>query len=518
MKVKFYRMNLDAEFFNDIMNGNGFIISEPAEMTIDGVKKKSLYGAQSPLYGTSYEDEQSFVERYRCECGAFKSRQFEGETCPICGTKIECRDSDINIMGWISLGDNRIISPYYYEKLKSAIGKPFPYIITSITKVDINGQARPVTPEENANYEPKSPYDGIGIDGFYEKYDEILNYFKQKKKNKAKTIDLLLKEKRCVFTSHIPIPSTMLRPQGITNNTFYYTSTDRIVSTMFSLSNTLKQVSSVEKQKILERIQTKASELFDAYIAMLKDKKGHIRGEMLGGRLNYTARNVIVPDPTLALNQIDLSYNTFLKVFEYKIIAYLMKIENITLSKAYEIWCKATEFDERVYKIMNYIIETEDTRCLINRNPTLNFYSMLLMKIRKIEPSADVYSMSVPLEILPGLNADFDGDILNIVGMMDDSLSYMFRKFDPVKRMIISRDTGYVNTLFAPTKGQKIDLHYFCTMGAKENDVPQMYAVQDNDSNEVIYVPESEIKNYKSGKLSIDDYDVWNMTHLVPWS
>ena len=55
---------------------------------------------------------------------------------------------------------------------------------------------------------------------------------------------------------------------------------------------------------------------------------------------------------------------------------------------------------------------------------------MLLMKIRKVKPDGNDYILSVPLSILPGLNADFDGDILNIIGMVDESISYMFRKFD----------------------------------------------------------------------------------------
>ena len=66
--------------------------------------------------------------------------------------------------------------------------------------------------------------------------------------------------------------------------------------------------------------------------------------------------------------------------------------------------------------------------------------------------------------MLPGLNADFDGDILNIIGMMSDEMVYSFRKFDPVSRMIISRDSGFLNEYFTLTKGQLIDLYYFCTM------------------------------------------------------
>ena len=95
------------------------------------------------------------------------------------------------------------------------------------------------------------------------------------------------------------------------------------------------------------------------------------------------------------------------------------------------------------------------------------------MKIRKIKHDANDYCLSVPLSILPGLNADFDGDILNIIGLMDRSLVYMFRKFEPITRMIINRDSGLLNNYFTITKGQLIDLYYFCTIGATENDQPE---------------------------------------------
>ena len=104
---------------------------------------------------------------------------------------------------------------------------------------------------------------------------------------------------------------------------------------------------------------------------------------------------------------------------------------------------------------------------------------------------------------LSGLNADFDGDILNIIGLVDKSISYMFRKFDPIKRMIISRDSNLLNEYFSITKGQLIDLYYFCTIGKKENDEPETYPVKDNETGEIIWVVEDEIKNYKSGLVDI---------------
>ena len=53
---------------------------------------------------------------------------------------------------------------------------------------------------------------------------------------------------------------------------------------------------------------------------------------------------------------------------------------------------------------------------------------MLLMKVRKIKRDGRDFALSVPLSILPGLNADFDGDILNIIGMVDKSIAHMFRR------------------------------------------------------------------------------------------
>lgn len=83
-----------------------------------------------------------------------------------------------------------------------------------------------------------------------------------------------------------------------------------------------------------------------------------------------------------------------------------MKLNDIPLSKAYTIWAKSFMFDNMVLEVMNYIVQKEQPRLLINRNPTLNFYSMLLMKIRCVKHSVDDFTLSVPLSILPGLNAD----------------------------------------------------------------------------------------------------------------
>lgn len=58
-------------------------------------------------------------------------------------------------------------------------------------------------------------------------------------------------------------------------------------------------------------------------------------------------------------------------------------------------------------------------------------------------------------------NPSFDGDVLNIIGIMNEQVAYAFRKFDPIDRMIISRDNGKVNGYFMNTKDQLLTIREF---------------------------------------------------------
>lgn len=117
--------------------------------------------------------------------------------------------------------------------------------------------------------------------------------------------------------------------------------------------------------------------------------------------------NVIIPDHTLHDNEVDMSYHTFLELFRDLIIKYLRITENMTINDAYAEWSiSKIRFNPKVYEIMLYILQRDKPMILLNRNPTLNFYSMLLLKIRTVKCDFNDYTLTVPLAILPGLNAD----------------------------------------------------------------------------------------------------------------
>lgn len=284
--VKIKRLNWDVEYYISLLNG-GFVIDEPADITIDGIKKKTLFGPRSELYGTTYGDEQEFAEQYRCKCGAFKGAAFEHEICPFCKQPVESVNDDIKITGWINLGKDKIINPMYYQLLVSAIGKNiFPDIVTSRKKVDKNGKISKPDIYANPDKPPLSPFSGIGIDEFRERYYEIMDYFKEKRKNKADRIEALKRSARSVFTSHIPIYTTKLRQQSITTDTFYYGGLDKQINPIISLSLLLKDCEEIEKPNYLQSIQKKVNAMWDYNFNLLNGKEGLIRGQILGGSLN----------------------------------------------------------------------------------------------------------------------------------------------------------------------------------------------------------------------------------------
>ena len=95
-----------------------------------------------------------------------------------------------------------------------------PDIINGKLKIDIDGNTSIPNPTE-IEKDPTSPFVGIGIDEFRENFKEIMLYFKAKKgKKKAEEYDKIIRNKSAVFTSHIPIYSTMLRPMPMFRELF----------------------------------------------------------------------------------------------------------------------------------------------------------------------------------------------------------------------------------------------------------------------------------------------------------
>jgi hypothetical protein len=406
-RVEVNRLNFDVCAFTDVAEGRGFFITDPPEVDIDETRKKALNGPQSPRFGTTFSDEQAFAERYSCDCGAFTGVAFKDEICPKCGQKVEFKDVNPKMTGWIPFGNKKIVAPHYYRILQAAIGKDeFPEIIYTKKKVDRDGRRVDLTTEEMKEFDPKSPFCGIGLESFRFRFDEVLDFYRKKKPNKASTFDLISKERLKVFTSYAPVYTTLLRQQSVTSENFYFTGIDKDINTLTNLARNLRDSEDIETPVILGRIQQRVNAIWEFNFNLINSKDGLIRDQLIGGSLNFTSRNVICPDPSLKDNEIDLGYSCFYVMFKFKIIYYLMKMYGISLAAANTIWEQGYDFDQRIYEIMLMIINIEHPSVVINRNPTLNYYSIILMDIRTIRPDKGCLTLMVPLSILSGLNAD----------------------------------------------------------------------------------------------------------------
>lgn len=285
-KVKIKRRNWEIDYMQDIISGRGFTIREPATVNVDDISKKSLFGSRSPLYATDYSDEQAFIERHRCKCGEFKGKQFDGETCPLCGTKIEFKDVDVGFTGWISLGKEFTIQPYYYNLINDCFGKNvLNEILDTKNKVDTDGNIIKAESIQEIIGKAKHPFVGIGPIEFRNRFIEIMTFFKNAKKNKSETLENIMREKNNVFASHIPIYTTLLRPQSATSDSYYYNSMDKNVNPLFNLSEKIKTCQDIEKDYVLNRIQRRVNKLWDLNFELLNGKDGWIRDQILGGSL-----------------------------------------------------------------------------------------------------------------------------------------------------------------------------------------------------------------------------------------
>jgi DNA-directed RNA polymerase subunit beta' len=135
---------------------------------------------------------------------------------------------------------------------------------------------------------------------------------------------------------------------------------------------------------------------------MLKGKQGRFRQNLLGKRVDYSGRSVIVAGPELKLNQCGLPKMMALELFKPFVIGYL-----ITNDHAHNIR-SATRLIESgesvVWDALDEVIKGKYV--LLNRAPTLHRLGIQAFQPKLIEGKA----IQLHPLVCYGFNADFDGD------------------------------------------------------------------------------------------------------------
>ena len=134
----------------------------------------------------------------------------------------------------------------------------------------------------------------------------------------------------------------------------------------------------------------------------LRGKQGRFRQNLLGKRVDYSGRSVIVVGPNLKLDQCGLPKHMALELFRPFVISQLIKREF-----AYNIRGANKLIDEKtddVWEILEQVIE--DKHVLLNRAPTLHRLGIQAFRPILIDGKA----IQVHPLVCSAFNADFDGD------------------------------------------------------------------------------------------------------------
>src|SRR3982075_4178812 len=135
---------------------------------------------------------------------------------------------------------------------------------------------------------------------------------------------------------------------------------------------------------------------------MLKGKQGRFRQNLLGKRVDYSGRSVIVAGPTLKLHQCGLPKLMALELFKPFIMSRLVErksVQNIKAAKKY-----VDSMTPEVWDVLEEVIAEHPV--LLNRAPTLHRLGIQAFEPVLVEGKA----IQVHPLVCHAFNADFDGD------------------------------------------------------------------------------------------------------------
>jgi DNA-directed RNA polymerase subunit beta' len=166
----------------------------------------------------------------------------------------------------------------------------------------------------------------------------------------------------------------------------------------------------------------------------LKGKHGLLRQNLLGKRVDYSGRSVIVVGPTLKIDQCGIPKYMALELFRPFVIAELLKRE-----QAFNIRGANRLIEEagaEVWEILEHVIEGKYV--LLNRAPTLHRLSIQAFHPILIEGKA----IQVHPMVCSAFNADFDGDQMAVHVPLSDEAQREARELIAANKNILKPQTG----------------------------------------------------------------------------
>ncbi|MBD8583252.1 MULTISPECIES: DNA-directed RNA polymerase subunit beta' [unclassified Frigoribacterium] len=187
---------------------------------------------------------------------------------------------------------------------------------------------------------------------------------------------------------------------------------------------------------------------------MLKGKQGRFRQNLLGKRVDYSGRSVIIVGPTLKLHQCGLPKQMALELFKPFVIKRLIDLSHAQNIKSAKRMVERSR--PQVWDVLEEIIRERPV--LLNRAPTLH-----RLGIQAFEPQL-VEGKAIQLHplVCAAFNADFDGDQMAVHLPLSVEAQAEARILMLASNNILKPSDGRPVTL--PAQDMIIGLHYLTTV------------------------------------------------------
>ncbi|MEI6563324.1 MAG: DNA-directed RNA polymerase subunit beta' [bacterium] len=230
---------------------------------------------------------------------------------------------------------------------------------------------------------------------------------------------------------------------------------------------------------------------------MLKGKGGRFRQNLLGKRVDYSGRSVIVVGPELKLHQCGLPKKMALVLFEPFIIRRLKEMGVAhTVRSAKKLIDKQSD---EVWAILEEI--TRDKTVMLNRAPTLHRLS-----IQSFEPTlVEGEAIQVHPLVCTAYNADFDGDQMAVHVPLSIEAQIESRLLMLSTHNVFSPSSG--RPVMTPTQDIALGIYYL-TSAAQKDRIKEIRRKKDGKPQEQerlpIFAEASEVRlAYDDGALKI---------------
>ena len=401
------------------------------------------------------------VKDYECLCGKYKRMKFRGIICEKCGVEVTLSKVRRERMGHIDLAAP-VAHIWFLKSLPSRIGLLLDMMLKDLERVLYFESYIVVEPgltslkqfqmlTEDDYYRAQDEYgedsftadigaeairkllEAIDLEGEKEKLlielAETKSELKPKKiVKRLKVIEAFMEsgnKPEWMILTIIPVIPPELRPLvPLDGGRFATSDLNDLYRRVINRNNRLKRLIELRAPDIIIRnekrmLQEAVDALFDngrrgrtitgankrplkSLSDMLKGKQGRFRQNLLGKRVDYSGRSVIVTGPELKLHQCGLPKKMALELFKPFIYSRLDKQGIATTIKAAK---KLVEKERReVWDILDEVIREHPV--LLNRAPTLH-----RLGIQAFEPVL-IEGKAIQLHplVCTAFNADFDGD------------------------------------------------------------------------------------------------------------